>query len=86
MKDLLLEIPAEIVAATRLPQAEIEDEFRKELALALYQRGLLSSGKASSFAKMTRWEFETLLGQRQITRHYSESDLEDDIAYASGDQ
>jgi hypothetical protein len=42
MKDLLLEIPAEIVAATRLPQAEIEDEFRKELALALYQRGLLS--------------------------------------------
>ena len=82
MKDMLLEVPAEIVAATRLPFAEIETEYRKELALALYQRGVLPSGKASLLAQMSRWEFEALLGQRQITRHYTEADLEEDIKYA----
>jgi predicted HTH domain antitoxin len=49
------------------------------VALALYQRGLLPSSKANLFAQMTRWEFEALLGERQITRHYTESDLEEDL-------
>lgn len=86
MKDMLLEVPAEVVAATRLPREEIEKEYRKELALALYQRGLLPSSKASLFAQMTRSEFEALLGERQITRHYTEADLEEDLEYALGHQ
>ena len=86
MKDILLEVPAEVVAATRLPYEEIEKEYRKELALALYRRGLLPSSKASLFAQMTRWEFEALLGERQVTRHYTESDLEEDLDYGLGHQ
>jgi predicted HTH domain antitoxin len=79
----MLEVPAEVVEATRLPVAEIEQEFRKELALALYQRGILPSGKARLLAQMTRWEFDELLGARKIVRHYSQQDLEDDIRYAT---
>lgn len=86
MKDIQLEVSAEIVAATRLPYEEIEREYRKELALALYERGILPSGKASLLAQISRWEFEALLGQRHITRHYTESDLEEDIEYAFGHQ
>lgn len=86
MKEMTLEISPEVIAATRLPYTEIDREFRKELALALYQRGALGLGKARILAKMTRWEFDALLGERKITRHYTEADLEEDIAYGFGHQ
>jgi predicted HTH domain antitoxin len=61
---------------------EVEKEFLQELALAFYGRNVLSVGKARALAQMTRWEFEDLLGQRKISRHYTEVDLEEDIRYA----
>lgn len=84
MASLVLEIPEEIRAALRLPPGEAERELRKELALALYQRQVLSFGKARALAQVTRWEFEELLGERKVTRHYSEEDLQEDIRYAVG--
>lgn len=86
MQALTLEVPADVLAAVKLPPAETETEFRRELALALYQRGILPAGKARLLAKMTRWEFEELLGQRDIVRHYTKDDLEDDLCYAARDQ
>jgi predicted HTH domain antitoxin len=62
----------------------MEQELRKELALALYQREILSLGIARKLALMTRWKFEELLGKRGITRHYSEEDLQEDLDYAGG--
>jgi Uncharacterised protein family (UPF0175). len=85
-RGILLEIPADILRAVRLPAKEIEPEFRKELALALYQRGVLPLGKARLMARMTRWEFEELLGRHKILRHYTDVDLEEDIAYGLGHQ
>ncbi len=84
MEKLVLEIPEEVQAALRLPPGEIEQELRKELALALYQRQVLSLGKARELAQMTYWEFEELLGRRKISRHYSEEDLQEDLRYAWG--
>lgn len=86
MPKLLLEIPKDIVDALRLPPGEVEGELRKELALALYQRGALSSGKACALVGMTRWEFEDLLGKRHIQRHYTKKDLEEDLHYAQSCQ
>jgi predicted HTH domain antitoxin len=68
----------------RLPPENIEEELKRELALVLYQRGILSSAKACKLAGLTRWEFEELLGKRKIRRHYTEMDLEEDIEYATG--
>jgi predicted HTH domain antitoxin len=84
MAKLVLEIPEEIRAALRLPPGEVERELRKELALALYQRQVLPFGKARALAQVTRWEFEELLRERKVTRHYSEDDLQEDIRYAQG--
>jgi len=81
---MTLEIPATVLRASKLPPDELQDEFRKELALALYERGVLSAGKARLLAQMTRWEFEDLLGERRIARHYTQADLEDDIQYGLG--
>ena len=79
-----LEIPCDIVGAVKLPPQEVEQEFYIELALALYQRGALSLGKARKLARKTRWQFEELLGERRIFRHYTERDLEEDIRYGFG--
>jgi len=82
MSKLLVEIPEEVADALRLPPAEQQRELRKELALALYQRGVLSFGMARRLAAVNRWEFDRLLGERKIDRHYSAEDLRDDMEYA----
>ena len=78
---LVIEIPGEILDAIRLPPKEMEAEFRKELAVALYQRGALSFGKARILAQMTHWEFHDLLSRRGVECHYEAADLDQDIAY-----
>lgn len=83
MPKLLVEIPDDVTDALRLPPAEQEHELRKELALALYQRGALSLGKARRLAGMGRWDFDRLLGERKLTRHYTEDDLRDDLEYGN---
>jgi predicted HTH domain antitoxin len=85
MPKLMLEVPSDVVDALKLPPEEAEGEIRRELALALYRRGALSIGKARILAQMSRWQFEQLLGERRIPRHYTTSDLAEDIAHAHGD-
>jgi predicted HTH domain antitoxin len=50
--------------------------------LALYQRGMLSSGKASALCGLTLLSFEVLLGKRKVKRHYGEEELQEDLEYA----
>ena len=84
MPKLILELPSDVVDAVRLPPSELEQEIRKELGVALYRRGVLSLGKARALAGMTRWDFEQLLGERQVPRHYSAADLDEDVRFAHG--
>lgn len=86
MDKIILEVPADIAQAVKLPPGELEREFRKELAVGLYVRRVLSLGKARALAGMTRWEFEELLGERRVPRHYTPADLDEDIQYAAGGQ
>ena len=81
-----LKIPEDVVNALRVPPDDVEAELYKELALALYQRGVLSSGKAASLSGLTRLQFEELLGHRKIKRHYGETELEEDLEYAQSHQ
>ena len=84
MAKLIVEIPEDVGDALLLPPAERERELRKELALALYHRGVLALGMATRLAGIDRIDFERLLGERKIPRHYTEDDLRDDIDYAHG--
>lgn len=81
---VVLEIPDKVAHAIRLPANEQQQALMTELAVALYTRGILSFGKARELTPLNRIEFGRLLGRRDIPRHYTEQDLEDDIAYARG--
>jgi predicted HTH domain antitoxin len=77
-----LSIPESIIQSIRLPESRIEAELLRELALALYAQDLLSFGKARELANLDHRQFSQLLGERNIPRHYSETELTEDLNYA----
>jgi len=77
-----LDIPDSILQAIRLPEKRIEKELLIELAISLYEQGILSFGKARELAQLSKYEFGKLLGERKIIRHYDREELEEDLKYA----
>jgi predicted HTH domain antitoxin len=73
---VVIEIPREILHATRMTP----DELRCELAVSLFQQNKLSFGKAREMAGMTIWAFQQLLTSRDIPVHYDVADYEQDMA------
>lgn len=47
-------IPEDIITAMKLPRKEVERELKIDLAVILYQRGVLSLGKAAKLAGVTK--------------------------------
>jgi predicted HTH domain antitoxin len=79
MSRLVLEIPNNIAESLQLPPSERLSRVQRELAVRLYQKGLLSFGKARELAQMTKWEFHSLLGDEAIERSYDLEELEHDL-------
>ena len=79
MEKMTLEFPADLAEALRLPAAEQPGRLRQELAIRLYQKGLLSFGKARELAAMGKWEFHELLGDEGIIRRYEVGELKQDL-------
>jgi predicted HTH domain antitoxin len=79
MPGMILEIRSDLVDALRLPPEERLSRLRQELALRLYQKGMLSFGKARELAEMTKWEFHHLVSKEGIMRHYDAEELEEDL-------
>jgi predicted HTH domain antitoxin len=77
---LQLEFNDEIQDALRIPPDEQEGRLRRELALRLYEKGLLSLGKARQLAGMEKWNFLLLLAQDGISRQYDKKELEQDLS------
>ena len=82
---LQISISDSILQALRLPEQRIEQELRRELAIALYTQDILAFGKARELAEMDKYEFGQLLAGRAVVRHYSFEELNDDLTYARGE-
>ena len=78
-----LMIPESVARAIRLPEDRIEQALLAELAVTLYDRGMLCFGKARELARIDKYDFGRLLGERGATRHYGDAELDEDIAYAA---
>ena len=75
-------IHEDVLAAIKIPEKDVERVLKLELSFALYQRGIISLGKARKLAGMSKWEFIEELGKRKIERHYTEKELEEDLTFA----
>ena len=86
MKSLVLEIPAEVAEAMRLPDNEKSARLRLELAISLYSQSILGLGKAAQLAGMARWELNRVLAERGVALHYGAEELTEDVAHGCGGQ
>jgi len=77
---MIIEIPADVVSAIRLPKHRLDKVLKAELAIHLYAAEILSFGPARRLAEMSKMEFHFLLGQRHIERQYDVEDYEKDLA------
>lgn len=53
--------------------------MRTEVAIALFQRELITLGTASQIAGMHQMEFQQLIGSRGICIHYDVAEFEEDM-------
>lgn len=81
---LTLEIPDAVLSALELDGLTVEADARLELALAWYRRGVLSAGKASELAGISRMAFERLLAEREIERPFDLKELDKEITASRG--
>jgi len=79
-----IEIDEEVYDAMDLPETEREAALKRELAVSLYARGVLSFGRARQLADLSKRDFHRLLGERKVERHYTEAELDEDLGYARG--
>ena len=82
---LTLNIPDSVLQGLRIPEEEVAQRLRTELAIVLYAQGALSLGKAAELSQMNRMVFGELVGQRGIARHYGDAELAQDVSYGRGE-
>ncbi len=75
MSTILLELPGDVLDATRLSA----EELKVELAISLFERGKLSLGKAAEVAGFGTVRFLHKLGERGIPVHYGIAEYEADL-------
>lgn len=78
-KELFLQLPEDVYRAVKLPEGEVPARLRRELAVRLYAKELLTFGKARELAEMTRWAFRDLLAEEGVIRRYDVEELEQDL-------
>jgi len=82
---MTLNIPDSVLQGLRMPEGEIAQRLRIELAIALYAQGALSLGKAAELAETSKMIFGETVGERGIARHYGDAELAQDASYAGSE-
>lgn len=77
---ITLEFGDDLQDALRIPPQEQESRLRLELSMRLYEKGLLTLGKARQLAGMEKWEYLLLLTREGISRQYDEQELDRDLS------
>jgi predicted HTH domain antitoxin len=72
---ITLDIPDQLIQEHSLNAAD----WMREMAIALFQKELITLGTASKIAGMHQIEFQALLSDREICIHYDLADYQADI-------
>jgi predicted HTH domain antitoxin len=63
-----------------LEQIQMSDaELLQEIAIILFQKEKFTLGQASSFTRMSQFQFQKLLASRKIPLHYDTAELREDV-------
>ena len=81
-----IEVPGEVYDALNVPEGERKEVLRRELAVSLYDEGILSFGKARELSGLSHHDFHRILGERNIERHYTTAELNEDVTFAMTDE
>lgn len=84
MANFTIDLPEQLRKSLNVPSEEASGRIKRELAIRLYQKELLSFGEARRLADMNKWEFHELLGKENIPRHYYKNDLNKDLKTIEG--
>lgn len=76
MRFVRTEYPDDVLDA--MSETEVQALAREALSAQLYERGLLSSGRAAQLLGITRWDFLDLLGRYGVS--YFDEDIANDDA------
>jgi predicted HTH domain antitoxin len=79
MKNLSVEIPENIYLSIRLPEKEMRERLKLELAVRLYQKGILGFGKARELSGLNKWQFLEVISNEGIPLNYDIEELERDL-------
>ena len=77
-----LSVPNELAEVLTAEGRPLDRQIALDLAVAYYERGLISVGKAAELAGLSRMELERVLGERRVVRNYNEHDLRADLEFA----
>ncbi|MEZ4301617.1 MAG: UPF0175 family protein [Polyangiaceae bacterium] len=66
MRQIVLDVPEQVLLAEKMDEVQFGRELRKLAALKLYELGRLSSGRAAQLAGMSRVEFLLALGHYKV--------------------
>lgn len=79
MEALSVEIPESITLSIKIPESELKTRLKIELAIRLYQKGILGFGKARELAGLNKWQFQEILAKENIPLNYDLEELERDL-------
>jgi len=65
-RQIVIDVPDQVLLAERMDEAEFGRELRTLAAVKLYELGRLSSGRAAQLANMSRVEFLLSLGRYKV--------------------
>lgn len=79
MKTLSVEIPESISLSIKIPESELKGRLKVELAIRLYQKGILGFGKTRELSGLNKWQFQEILAKENIPLNYDIEELERDL-------
>ena len=79
MEKISIDVPKDLIHILKVRERELPKVLREIIAVNLYKEGLISLGKASEIAGVSRWEMLDILAAKKIPLQYYPEDLEEDI-------
>lgn len=79
MEKISIDVPKDLIHILKVRERELPKVLREIIAVNLYKEGLISLGKASEIAGVSRWEMFDILAAKKIPLQYYPEDIEEDV-------